>query len=184
MNIKFYLHTVIKQSELRNVFGHLVTHVFLQINKNRSIHCIHSLIPVNAYLNYIFALLNVFIFGGLYTIRKIDIWREKALNIDSPIQKNRKSGKQCQKIVSMPVLGNHKMIQAARCVTSSLVISFFLMYLNLESLDFVKIQSSLGYRKKKPGLKQANTSMSVPPLASYKWAIKHKRNRKTTENQA
>ena len=37
---------------------------------------------------------------------------------------------------------------------------------------------------KKPGLKQANTSMSVPPLASYKWAIKHKRNRKTTKNQA
>ena len=38
-------------------------------------------------------------------------------------------------------------------------------------------------RKKKPGLKQANTSMSVPQLASYKWAIKHKRNRKTTEKQ-
>ena len=36
----------------------------------------------------------------------------------------------------------------------------------------------------KPGLKQANTSMSVPPLASYEWAIKHKRNRKTTETQA
>jgi len=28
------------------------------------------------------------------------------------------------------------------------------------------------FLKKKPGLKQANTSMSVPPLASYKWAIK------------
>ena len=38
--------------------------------------------------------------------------------------------------------------------------------------------------KTKQGLKQANTSMSVPPLASYKWAIKHKRNRKTTEKQA
>ena len=37
---------------------------------------------------------------------------------------------------------------------------------------------------KKPGLKQANTSMSVPPLASHEWAIKHKRNRKTTETQA
>ena len=36
----------------------------------------------------------------------------------------------------------------------------------------------------KPGLKLANTSMSVPPLASYKWAIKHKRNKKTTEKQA
>jgi len=34
---------------------------------------------------------------------------------------------------------------------------------------------------KKQGLKQANTSMSVPPLASYEWAIKHNRNRKTTE---
>jgi len=33
----------------------------------------------------------------------------------------------------------------------------------------------------KQGLKQANTSMSVPPLASYKWAIKHDRNRKTTD---
>ena len=36
-------------------------------------------------------------------------------------------------------------------------------------------------RLKKQGLKQANTSMSVPPLASYEWAIKHNRNRKTTE---
>ena len=35
--------------------------------------------------------------------------------------------------------------------------------------------------KKKQGLKQANTSMSIPPLASYAWAIKQKRNRKTTE---
>jgi len=38
--------------------------------------------------------------------------------------------------------------------------------------------------KKKQGLKQANTSMSVPPLASYEWAIKYKRNRKTAETQA
>jgi len=38
--------------------------------------------------------------------------------------------------------------------------------------------------RKNPGLKQANTSMSVPPLASYEWAKKHKRNRKTTEKQA
>ena len=38
--------------------------------------------------------------------------------------------------------------------------------------------------KSQPGLKQANTSMSVPPLASYEWAVKHKTNRKTTETQA
>ena len=37
---------------------------------------------------------------------------------------------------------------------------------------------------KKSGLKQANTSVSVPPSASNEWAIKHKRNRKTTEAQA
>jgi len=36
----------------------------------------------------------------------------------------------------------------------------------------------------KPGLKQVNTSMSVPPLASYERAIKHKRNRETTDTQA
>ena len=38
--------------------------------------------------------------------------------------------------------------------------------------------------EKKPSLKRANNSMSVPPLASFKWSIKHKRNRKTKEKQA
>ena len=36
---------------------------------------------------------------------------------------------------------------------------------------------------KKQGLKRPNTSMSVPPLALYKWAIKHKRNRKPQKHK-
>jgi len=36
---------------------------------------------------------------------------------------------------------------------------------------------------KKQGLKRPNTSMSVPLLALYKWAIKHKRNRKPQKHK-
>jgi len=36
---------------------------------------------------------------------------------------------------------------------------------------------------KKQGLKRPNTSMSVPPLALYKWTIKHKRNRKPQKHK-
>ena len=50
--------------------------------------------------------------------------------------------------------------------------------------DPVVLVEVVASEKKKTGLKQANTSMSVPPLASCKWAIKHKRNRKATEKQA
>ena len=40
-----------------------------------------------------------------------------------------------------------------------------------------------GKNVKKQGLKRPNTSMSVPPLALYKWAIKHKRNRKPQKHK-
>ena len=49
------------------------------------------------------------------------------------------------------------------------------------SFDGIRVERSQTSTLKKQGLKQANTSMSVPPLASYKWAIQHKRNGKTTQ---
>jgi len=39
-------------------------------------------------------------------------------------------------------------------------------------------------RKKKRAWAGQYLSMSVSPLAPYEWAIKHERNRKTTETQA
>jgi len=53
------------------------------------------------------------------------------------------------------------------------------------SKSITKAGTTLPPPKKKTGLKQqANTTMYVPPLASYEWVIKHKRNRKTTETKA
>ena len=43
--------------------------------------------------------------------------------------------------------------------------------------------SPLSRSRQKQGLKRPNTSMSVPPLALYKWAIKHKRNRKPQKHK-
>ena len=50
-------------------------------------------------------------------------------------------------------------------------------------VKYVAVDILSSYRTQKQGLKRPNTSMSVPPLALYKWAIKHKRNRKPQKHK-
>jgi len=50
-------------------------------------------------------------------------------------------------------------------------------------VEYSHVRRHHRHKIKKQGLKRPNTSMSVPPLALYKWAIKHKRNRKPQKHK-